>query len=250
VRRTTALLTAACLLAAAGCAKKATPNAVPTTAAPTSASASPTAVSVTLGAVFYQDTFADRSKGWPEKSTDLATYVVHSDYAVKQYTVTAKGAGTQVYPHPAFRGITREQLGDYAVEATLQTTLRLASTDAFGLTCRDLGGKRYVFTLGYDSLGHGTMPWTIAKQDDSGTHLLAEGTTPSGGSAFRVGASCVGGASGAAHLALRVNDVAVGQADDADAPLTQGLAGVYLYTKAGNSTINVLDFAVRSATAG
>ncbi|MDQ1712805.1 MAG: hypothetical protein QOE45_2255 [Frankiaceae bacterium] len=244
MRRFTVLL-AACLLAAGACSKSASPDAAPTSPAP---SATPTpSASASLGAVFYEDRFADKTKGWPEQETGAAAYVLHDDYAIKQYTVTAKSPGTSVAPHPAFRGITREQLTSYAVDATLQTTLHLSSADWFGVTCRDLGGKRYSFELGYDTARTGTMPWLIAKHDASGVHVLAQGSTASGGSAFRVGATCTGGTGGPAHLTMTLNDTQVGGADDADAPLPQGYAGVYLYTKVGTSTINVLDFAVRAA---
>lgn len=245
MRRSLILLAATTLLAT-GCAKKATPPAAaPTTSA--SPSASPTtAAPATLGAVFYQDTFADKSKGWPLASEAGATFVLHDDYAVKQYTISVKGPGTSVSPHPKFAGITQAQLASYQVAATLQTTLSVSHDDLFGVTCRDLHGKRYTFQIGYDTAREGTMPWLIAKHDSTGVHVLARGTVPSGGSAFRVAGTCTG--TDTAHLAMTVNDTEVGTADDTDAPLTEGYAGVYLWTKSGGSTINILDFAVRSAT--
>lgn len=239
MRRSLTLFAAASLLAT-GCASK-SPAAAPSA----SASASPSAtIGATVGAVFYEDRFTDQTKGWPLAAEAGATYALHD--ATKQYTITLAGAGASVSPHPEFRGITQAQLAGYQVAATLQTTLRLSHDDFFGVTCRDLHGKRYAFEVGYDTLREGTMPWLIAKHDSTGVHVLARGTLPSGGSAFRVAGTCTG--STTAHLAMTVNDAEVGTADDTDAPLTEGYAGVYLWTKNGGSTINVLDFAVRSAT--
>ncbi len=45
-------------------------------------------------------------------------------------------------------------------------------------------------------------------------------------------------------------DEVVGQAQDATDPLTQGYGGVYLYSKEGTATVNVLGFAARTASAG
>lgn len=243
MRRSLVLVVAAGLLAA-GCAKEsAPPAAAPSGSATTGMPPSATAAA---GAVFFEDTFVDKTKGWPVTTKPGATYALHDDYAVKQYTITVQDPGTSVSPHPEFRGVTREQLTSYQVSATLQTTLRVSRDDRFGVTCRDLGGQRYTFQIGYDTGGSGSMPWVIAKHDHAGVHVLASGAVASGGSAFRVAGTCTGGAGGA-HLAMTVNDKEVGAADDTDAPLAQGYAGVYLWTKGGRTTINVLGFAVRAA---
>ncbi len=259
MRRTTAAL-AACLLSAA-CAKEAAPKAQPSSGpppstAPSSAppsaspSASPTPATITYGAPFYADDFKDKTKGWPERDTDTASYVVHTDYATPVYTITSKRGKYQLFPHPEFRGVSQEQLADYQVTAMIQTTLAVSREDWFGVTCRDLEGERYSFQVAYSTSGDDVMPWIIMKHTKAGgDDILARGEGEVGGSAFDVSGTCVGGAAGPATLVLSVNGKELGRATDAETPLTKGYGGVYLYSKDGKTTVNVHRFSARPATA-
>lgn len=257
MRRTTAVALVALCVAGTACAKDSKPgtpvasSAPPTTTAPTP---SPTATEATFGygTPFYSDDFADKTKGWTEKDTAQVAYTVHDDYAQPLYTITVKEARLQAFPHPEFRGITKEQLADYEVSATIQTTLSVGHEDLFGVTCRDLDDQRYSLSIGYDLRRTGEIPWRILKHGPDGRRVLNEGTaTAPGGSAFRVAATCAGGKDGGpAHLVLKVNDTEVGRAQDTEAPLTEGLAGIYAFSDDGKTTVNVLGFAVRPATIG
>lgn len=258
MRRTSAYLVGLSLLAVA-CGKDASPGAQPTpsatSAAPSSSSESPSPTptgppSVTVGKVFYSDDFKTKAKGWTEGSTENATYVVHTDYAYPVYTVTATQPDVHLFPHPEFRGITREQLSDYEVTATIQSTLQVGRDDWFGVTCRDLEEKRYSFEMSMGTSGGDTRNWVIAKHDGGTLKVLAKGEHDVGGSAWTIAGACVGGgADGSpATLVMKINDEVVGYATDADAPLTQGYGGIYLFGKKGKTTINVLGFSVRSAS--
>jgi hypothetical protein len=260
MRRSSVCLVGLSLLAVA-CGKEPAPRAEPTASATSvssspseSPSASPTPTApptVTAGAVFYSDTFKDRSKGWTERSNENATYVVHTDYASPVYTVTANKPSVHLFPHPEFRGVTREQLTDYEITATIQSTLQVGREDWFGVTCRDLDEKRYSFEMGLGTSGGETRDWVIAKHDGGKLDVLAKGTHDVGGSAWDVSGACVGGSDGTpATLVMKINDEVVGYAVDSDAPLAQGYGGVYLFGKKGKTTINVLSFAARSASLG
>jgi hypothetical protein len=256
------LLTAACLFGTAcGSGDEDTPGGAGSSASqsteespPASDSPSPdesaSAAVVVLGEPFYGDDFRTTARGWPEKDNAQATYDVHTEYATPAYTITAKQAGYEVFSRPEFRGITREQLSDYHVRALIQTNLSVGHTDQFGVICRELEGDRYVFQVGYDTIGTGTVPWRIAKQVDGKASIIASGDAPSpGGSAFEVGGSCIGGADGTpATLVLTVNNTELGRGTDADSPLTQGLGGVTLFTDKGKTSVNVLSFTVRPAS--
>lgn len=254
-RGTTTVL-AVCLLAAVGCGKDAAPRAEPSAPAsstattpsePASTSASPTPVTFTYGAPFFADDFHTDAKGWPERDTDTATYVVHADYATPLYAMTAKKPKYQLFPKPDLTAVA-DRLTDYQVRATLQTTLSMGHEEWFGVTCRDAGGTRYSFQVA-NQYGD-DLSWLIAKQDASGEHVLGRGDAKVGGSAFDVGGTCAGGADGGpVTLVLTVNDAEIGRATDSDSPLVTGFAGVYLYTKNGKATMNVLGFAIRPATA-
>lgn len=254
MRRSPALLLSMTLLAVA-CGKEAGPSASPTPSATTAAtpsetpSAEPTgAPSVTVGAVFYSDDFKTKAKGWTERSNENATYVVHTDYATPLYTVTANKGGVHLFPHPEFRGVTREQLTDYEVTATIQSTLAVGREDWFGVTCRDLGEKRYSFEMGPGDSSTEAKPWVIAKHDGGKLQVLAKGEHEAGGSAWEVSGACVGGADGGpATLVMKINGEVVGHATDA-APNAQGYGGIYLYGKNGKTTVNILSFVARSAS--
>lgn len=255
-RTTVAVLAAVCATSLA-CAKDAKPGAGPpaSSAPPATSSApsptpTPTEASFTYGAPFYSDTFKDKSKGWTQKDTAQVAYVVHDDYAQPLYSVNVKAPRLHVFPHPEFRGVERAQLSDYEVSADLQTTLSVGHEDLFGLTCRDLNDQRYSFAIGYDLRRTGEIPWRIRKHGPDGVRVMNEGThTAPGGSAFRVAATCAGGKDGGpAHLVLKVNDTEIGRAQDTEAPLTEGYAGVYAFSEDGKTTVNVLGFSVRPAT--
>jgi hypothetical protein len=263
MRRTSIALVGLSLLAVS-CGSDAKPKAEPSASAPTSAAASEspsetpsespspsddgTVGEVKVGPVFYADTFKDKSKGWTVKSTDTAKYEYHTDYATPLYTVTAVKGGFHLFPHPEFRGITREQLSDYEITALVQTTLSVGREDWFGVTCRDLSDKRYSFEMSYPTSGDHESSWVIAKHDGGKLDVLAKGTHTVGGSAFEISGACVGGGDGdAATLVMKVNDEVVGSVEDDDAPLPQGYGGIYLYSKAGKTTVNVLSFAAKTA---
>jgi hypothetical protein len=216
---------------------------------PSSTAEVDTESSVTLGSVFYSDSFRDRTKGWPEAVTESGEYKMHPEYAgYPVYTVKATKPGVQLFLHPEFRGITQQQLQDYAVTATIQTTLQVSTKDYFGVVCRELDRKRYSFEMAYDHLSDDdTMPWVIVKHDKAELDVLARGRAKIGGSAFEISGACVTNSDGSAHLEMYVNDEFVGGVDDDDAPLAAGYGGVYLYTKDGNSTVNVLNFAAKQA---
>ena len=196
----------ACLvLAAAGCtAKKASPPRSSGTPAPSSSSVSPSPsptaaaeASFTVGAAFYNDDFSDTSKGWGTKETERAKYRINTDYAIKSLTVTAKKADTQLFPHPEFRGIAKEQLRDYRVVAELQSTLAIGQDDYMGVTCRDLNDIRYTFQL-RNSIETRTVSWRIAKHVDANISTLASGETGFGGSAWTVAGACFAASDGSA----------------------------------------------------
>jgi len=258
--RRTSLALAGLALLAVSCGSDAKPKAEPSASATTTgpASESPSATpspsgdgavaEVKVGQLFYSDSFGDKSKGWPAKSTANAKYEYHTDYATPLYTVTVVTAGFNLFPHPEFRGVTREQLTDYEVSALVQTTLAVGREDWFGVTCRDLDDKRYSFEMSYPTSGDHESGWVIAKHDAGKLTVLAKGTHTVGGSAFEISGACVGGAGGdAATLVMKVNDEVVGSVEDGDAPLPQGYGGIYLYSKAGRTTVNVLSFAARTA---
>jgi len=258
VRRTTVVLAAVCLLGGVACGGESKPKASPTSSSAPPVSESPSAsptptateASITYGAPFYSDDFSDKSKGWTQKDTDQVQYVVHDDYASPLYTINVKAPSLHVFPHPEFRGVKPEQLESYEVSALLQTTLATGHTDLFGLTCRDLDDQRYSFAIGYDLRRTGQIPWRISEHGPDGARVLAEGTSPApGGSAFRVAATCAGGQDGGpAHLILKVNDTEIGRTTDAESPLTKGYAGAYVRSDDGKTTVNVMNFSVRSAT--
>lgn len=202
---------------------------------------------VTVGAVFYSDDFKTTAKNWTTKATENAEYTYHTDYATPLYTVKAKKGGFHLFPHPEFRGVTREQLADYEVTALIQTTLNLGREDWFGVTCRDLNNQRYSFRMAYPTSGDKIAPWNITKHDEGKTTVLAEGEHEVGGSAFEISGACVGGTGTPATLVMKINDKVVGTATD-DTPYTAGYGGVYLLSKEGTATINVLSFAARTAT--
>lgn len=259
MRRSPALLVSLTLLAVA-CGKESSPGAAPSATSTTAAAPSTTpsgtpssepggAPSVTVGAVFYSDDFKTKAKGWTERSNENATYVVHTEYATPLYTVTANKGGVHLFPHPEFRGVTREQLGDYEVSATIQSTLAVGREDWFGVTCRDLDQKRYSFEMGRGDSSTEEKPWVIAKHDGGKLEVLAKGSHAVGGSTWTVSGACVGGADGGpATLVMKINDEVVGFATDDEAPYTQGVGGIYLYCKNGKTTVNVLSFAARSAS--
>ncbi|HEX8001100.1 MAG TPA: hypothetical protein VF519_00225 [Mycobacteriales bacterium] len=235
-----------------GAKPAASPSASPPagTAAAPSESATPAATpSVSVGEVFYADSFRDTSKGWPTKATENAAYEYHTDYATPLYSVSARKGAVHLFPHPEFRGVTREQLTDYEVTATIQSNLSVGQGDWFGVTCRDLEGKRYSFAMGLERIGGSTVPWRIGRHDGGKLLVLAEGEHEVGGSAWDVSGACAGGTGGAATLAMKINGTLVGTATDAS-PLAQGYGGVYLLSEKGRTTINVLAFAARAAQAG
>jgi hypothetical protein len=256
--RKVALATAVLALVVTGCAEKkgspqgSAPPAPPaTTSAPPSESPTPSAVasaSYQVGAVFYSDTFADTSKGWTSKESDRAKYTVNTGYATPTYTITAKKPDTQLFPHPEFRGITREQLTSYRVTATVQSTLAIGREDWMGVTCRDLDQKRYSFQLQMRLETH-TVSWRIAKHEGSDIETLASGDTDIGGSAWEVAGTCFTASDGSAQLVMHVNGTEVGRVADADGPLAAGVAGIYLLARNGSATMNVLRFDVRAVTA-
>ncbi|HEU0131016.1 MAG TPA: hypothetical protein VFQ85_08505 [Mycobacteriales bacterium] len=232
-------------------------TAAPTTAAGTTAAATTAATTApapeasatfTAGAVLFSDDFTTKTHGWPNGTTANATYTVHTEYAHPQYTVTVRKAGTQLFPHPDFRGVSEQQLASYRVAADLQSTLAFGQGDWLGVTCRDLNDKRYSFQLTNDLATH-TASWRIAKHDGARLTPLASGDTTIGGSAWAVAGTCATTASGVVHLVMTVNDQEVGRVTDTDAPLLQGFGGVYLLSGRGRATINVLSFSVTAVTA-
>lgn len=255
--RRTSLLLAGLVLLAAACGNDSSPGAQPTapgTSVPVTEIPSPTPSpsaspprTIVAGAVFYNDTFKDKSKGWTEKSDATATYTVHTDYATPLYTVTANKAGFHLFPHPEFRGISKERLRDYEITATIQSTLSVGREDWFGVTCRDLNNKRYAFRMGL-GIERDDRPWQIVKIEGGKSEILAEGLHDVGGSAWEVSGACVGGSDGgSATLAMKINGEVVGQVDD-PAPYLEGYAGVYLLGKNGKTTVNVLTYVVRAAS--
>lgn len=265
MRRASLPVIALSLLAAA-CGGDAEPKSQPTASASVTASAtatvsetpseSPSATpsddgtvgEIEVGAVFYSDDFKTKAKGWTEKSTENAEYVVHTDYATPLYSVRAVKGGFYLTPRPEFRGIEREQLRDYEVTALIQTTLSVGREDRFGVTCRDLNDQRYAFEMSYPTSGDKVVPWVIAKYAPGDRKVLAQGEHEVGGSAFEISGACVGGYSGGpATLVMKINEEVVGGVEDSDAPLSQGYGGVYLYSKAGKTTVNVLGFSAAAA---
>lgn len=228
----------------AGCGGEAKPRVTPRQSSPAatpsdsaSPTPTPTAVTPSYGPAFFTDDFKTRAKKWPERDTESATYTVHTDYATPVYTMTAKTATLTLSASASTFPVT----DDLEVRALIQTTLSVSHDDRFGVTCRAKEGRRYTFEAGYDTLGTGTMPWRITRRDQDGSKVLAEGEVKSGGSAFEIGGTCAG-----PYLVMTVNDAVVGQAQDAD-PLPPGYGGLFLYSKAGKTTVNVLRFTARTA---
>jgi hypothetical protein len=220
----------------------------PRAATTTTAKAGTTGQSIKTGPPFYDDLFKDKSKGWPEANTDSVSYAL----AAKAYSITLKQAKKEADPHPEFRNVTQAQLTDYAVQAYLQTTPNLTVNDSFGVTCRDLNGKRYSFLVNRNADPSVPVGWSIWKEDGTGPKRLAQGTLKIGGSAYIVEGACVGGKTGPAHLAMAIDGKPVGAISDSTSPLTEGFAGVSLYYDGGQgatkASINVLHFTTLSAT--
>src|ERR1700738_3998289 len=154
-RSVTPLLLAVVVTAAACSGGSSKPRAATTT----TAKAGTTGQSIKTGPAFYDDLFTDKSKGWPEDTTDTVSYAV----TAKAYSITLKQPKKEADPHPEFRNVTQTQLTDYAVQAYLQTTTNLTGSDSFGVTGRDVKGKRYSFLVNRDTDPSVPVGWSIWK---------------------------------------------------------------------------------------
>ena len=229
-------------------AAKTTTTAGSATTRPGPTSTTAPATKVTLGAPFYQDNFKDATKGWPVVDDAGQTLALYPTYATPIYAIKVKKPNTAVHPHPEFRSVLPTQLQDYAVTAKIQTSLSVGHRDGFGVTCRDLQGKRYDLTMQKATSPGEPSTWAINKFDGTKSTTLSHGSFQVEGSAFTITGACTGGQGGPAKLDLLVNDELVGETTDAAAPLTKGYAGVYADTTAGNSSYNVLNFATSTVT--
>jgi hypothetical protein len=112
-----------------------------------------------------------------------------------------------------------------------------------GVSCHVTKASQYDFVI-KSKVDGGPGGWIIVKELATGSAtVLAHGDLAAASGPLKVVGVC-GGTTDSAKLSFQVNGKTVGQVTDADHPLTAGNGGVTVVSDKGNSSFEVLNFAM------